>query len=378
MRSRQADFLVPDPHIVYFDAVHNSPWTLRGVLPGHNSWSTYRYAVKDIILGIATHRWNPQFQRLEVRAWFAGEHPAFCELEPPRALWVILSSQAWQTGQRLDVWFEHGIPFDLRMLTERRLKEVVPGHARQLPVETARQLYLACSDLPPNLFRDEQKIAPEHICFHTFRGTWTANHVHAMVRRGVPLEWVFGDRLDPIFAGMSNAWLMMSLTNVLIEDYALARLAERKLGVSAGQRICRIEDKSNASAYQCDEPLDIEEGNWIESDSFVHLSAAEQFVIVPVFAWSADGLPATLKQSLLNESVQGVRRLFALPMEFLFLPQARRRECVEWVRKKGESLVVVGATMMQLATEVELKLSITSSREVSDEVESDHVRKFAD
>ena len=78
----ETDFVVADPHIVYYDAVMHSPWNHNsgGHLPQREDWSTYRYTVKDIILGIATHRFNKNTRRLEIRAYFVGEHPLFKEL----------------------------------------------------------------------------------------------------------------------------------------------------------------------------------------------------------------------------------------------------------------------------------------------------------
>ena len=62
-------FVIADPHVVYYDAVRSSPWTQSDHtrLPGKGDWSTYRYAVKDIILGVVTQQYNlghkpPPFQ----------------------------------------------------------------------------------------------------------------------------------------------------------------------------------------------------------------------------------------------------------------------------------------------------------------------------
>src|SRR4051812_20253344 len=93
---------VPDAHTVFRDALSFTSWTVEGgSLPQRGDWSTYRLAAKDIILGVVTHRYNATTRSLDVRSYFCGEHPLFKELEPTRALVVMLLCQAFQTGNSL-------------------------------------------------------------------------------------------------------------------------------------------------------------------------------------------------------------------------------------------------------------------------------------
>src|SRR5258707_14683605 len=89
-------FVVPDPCTVLSDALHYTSWTADGgSLPQRGDWSTYRLASKDVILGVMTHRFNATTRCLDVRSYFAGEHPIFEELEATRGLMAMLLCQAF-------------------------------------------------------------------------------------------------------------------------------------------------------------------------------------------------------------------------------------------------------------------------------------------
>jgi len=379
MKGGRLEFLVPDPHIVYNDAVRHSPWIRSGRLPQRDDWSTFRFAVKDVILGVATHRWNAPARRLDVRAWFVGEHPAFAEFEPTRALWAILASQAWQVGGRLAVRFEKGLPYDLRLLLEQRCGVEVSGHEEQLDEKTAHALYLACSELEVEAIerlRAEPEVSPEDVVFHTLRGTWTANQVRSMVGGRVPLRWVFAKHPDPWLETMSYLWLLRSLSLLLVEEYALARLVGRRLGVSAGRCIKRTGDLSR-SLYESEERLDIEGTDLVESDSCVAVPVASPVELIPVLGIGPDDLEAELRAQV-GRLPTDAEAILAVPMDWLHLSSARRTQLRVEVRAKGAWLLVIGATLNQLAREAELKLSVTAADADESDVEVDNVRRYAD
>ena len=265
---KKHDFIVLDPHVVFMDAVLNSPWNESGTLPGRDDWSTYRLASKDIVVGIATHRYNRQARRLDIRAYFVGEHPIFHSMEPTRVLFIMLCSQAYQSGGSLDLYFEQGIPFDVRMLVEERLLERISGHEKLLPGDLSRRLYADLSEfsteMQSQIFAEEIPI--ELVCFNTYRGNWSSGQIRSLAERGVRLGWIFKNRIDPIENPAAYEHLLNHLRAVIMEEYALYRIADRKMGVSAGKKIFRAGSGDNLHFWSESE-LKLPDPNYLKSYS---------------------------------------------------------------------------------------------------------------
>src|SRR5271157_337091 len=166
-----AHFWVPDSCTVFRDALSFTPWTEEGgSLPQRGDWSTYRLASKDIILGVVTHRFNSTTKSLDVRSYFCGEHPIFKELEPTRALVVMLLCQAFQTGNSLQINFEQGVPFDVRALIEERTGKTISGHTTALTRDVTEALFISLSGISSRLRSEERRVGKE--C----RSRWSPYH----------------------------------------------------------------------------------------------------------------------------------------------------------------------------------------------------------
>lgn len=375
--ANDSDFVVADPHVVYYDAVMNSPWTHEGGrLPEHGDWSTYRYAVKDIILGVATHRYNKNNRRLEIRAYFVGEHPIFKELEPTKAMMIVFCCQSYQSGGSLDLFFERGVPFDVRTLIEDRLGLVVSGHTQLLQEELMRPLFAALSDFSPAMQAriTAHDVGLEMVCYNAYRGTWSPNHIKGLVQRGISLRWLFKKHLDPLKNPLLYAHLVNHIRAVLLEEYAVRRLEDRPMGESLGKRIVRTDEDRHAF-YTSMEQLRVsgEEGN-------VDVLPGHPFCLIPLIPRSTQALYDRLETDLAAAQRFAPRGhpVVALPMDFIYLPPTLRADYAQRMSQSGVQWLVVGQTVAQLLSEVQLNLSVTASQVDADEVDSVNVDRYPD
>jgi hypothetical protein len=372
------EFVVPDPHIVYYDAVTQSPWSHDGGgrLPDKDDWSTYRYAVKDIILGVATHRFNKNTRQLEIRAYFVGEHPIFNELEPTKAMMIVFCCQSYQSGGSMSILFEHGIPFDVRELIRRHLHEDIGGQECLLKDELTGRLFAALSDFSPDVQkRIAAQVPLEKVCYNTYRGTWASNHIRSLLQRGIPLRWLFTRRPDPLGNPLLYADMMNHLRAVLLEGYAVSRLEDRQMGESLGKRVVRTDEGSIVRYRASEDHLHI-----LEGDSFVEIQANQPFRLLPLIPRSATSVNLELGRVLApdHRSTPGDAVVLVLPMDFLYLPDASRAQLVTAIRRAGMQLLVIGLTAVQLLSEAELNLAVTAAQVDPDEVDVIHADRYAD
>lgn len=373
-------FVVADPHVVYLDAVMQSPWDHDGGgrLPDKDDWSTYRYTVKDIILGIATHRYNKNTRRLEIRSYFVGEHPIFKELEPTKAMLIVFCCQSYQIGGTLELFFERGVPFDIRELVERHLNIVVSGHQQLLGEEITKPLFASLSDFPVEmqLHIAAQNIAIEMVCYNTYRGTWAPNHVKTLVQRGIPLRWLFQRRPNPVTSPLVYAHLVDHLRAALLEEYAVRRLEDRQMGESLGKRVRRVDDGLR-TYYLADEPIRV-----ADEDGTVDLLSGTPFCLAAVVARSTAMIHDLQDQDLIRArelaAGQSWTVVLVVPIDFIYLPDALRTRYMERARGAGVQVMVVGLTMAQLLTEVELALAMTAAEIDPDEVDVLNVDRYPD
>ncbi|MEZ4676440.1 MAG: hypothetical protein R2932_19620 [Caldilineaceae bacterium] len=377
--------VVADPHVVYYDAVRTSPWTTseHTLLPNSNDWSTHRYAVKDIILGVVTHRYNRQKRRLEIRAYFVGEHPIFKEFEPTRVMFTVLCSQAYQSGGSMELFFEQGIPFDIRQLIELKLNQHLSGHEQKIPGNLTKELYGILSDFPISTLKQiESQVPLELVCFNTYRGTWTANHLKSLIRRGISLRTIFMSRPDPLRQPIEYLYLVNHLRAVMLEEYALHQLSDRRLGISVGKRIDRIDEKDGA-LYTSPYSIEVDNANKgdLELDSYVKLMPNERFCIVPhVVTHSANSIAHNLGQDMTRAAARAAagKVIIVLPLDFIYLPFEVRRQYFTQVLDADYFVLTIGLTMSQLLTEIEFNLAITAAQADEDEVEDFNVLRYAD
>jgi hypothetical protein len=381
---QQKRFIVPDPHIVYYDAVHNSPWNQseEGELPAKGDWTTYRFASKDIIVGVVTHRYNRQTRRLEVRAYFIGEHPVYKEFEPTKAMIIILLSQAYQSGGTLNVFFEQGIPFDIRLLIEKRLGVIISGHENYLSEDLVRKLYTEFSGFSKEMIAhiESKKIPIEHVCFNIYRDIWSTNHIKSMIQRGISLRWIFST--SPHGFSIVNMFMLNHLRAVLLEEYALFRLADRKIGVSAGKKIERI-DTQKTTYYTCQHNIIIPDSgtnNQYEPYSLVQLKKNERFCLIPVVPVTLKSLTINLKRDILNaKEIEAIGKpIFILPLDFIYLKKELCDQYQSEITNAGFNIIIVGLTLSQLLTEIEIKLSATAAQIDEEEIGAFNEVRYAD
>jgi hypothetical protein len=373
------DFVVADPHVVYYDAVMHSPWNHDGGghLPERDDWATYRYTVKDIILGIATHRFNKNTRRLEIRAYFVGEHPIFKELEPTKALMIVFCCQSYQSGGSMELFFEHGIPFDVRELIERELGIVLSGHTQLLKEDITRKLFAALSSFPVEMQKhiEAQGVPIELVCYNTYRGTWAPNHIKSLLQRGVPLTWLFRQRPDPLRSPVIYANLINHLRATLLEEYAVRRLEDRQLGESLGRRIARV-DKENRVYYESEETLKVVD----DDGSCVEIPQKARFCLFSLIPRSVRSLYYSIEGDLarIRELMPVGTPIFVVPMDYIYLPLSLRSEYRNGILRSGAQLLVVGLTIAQLLSEVELNLAVIAAQIDPDEVDIINVDRYPD
>jgi len=373
------DFVVADPHIVYYDAVMQSPWNHDGGghLPERDDWSTYRYTVKDIILGIATHRFNKNTRRLEIRAYFVGEHPIFKELEPTKAMLIVFCCQSYQSGGTMEIFFEAGIPFDVRELIERHLGIIISGHEQLLPENITSRLFAALSNFSPEIQARiiAHEVALEMVCYNTYRGTWSSNHIKSLLTSGISLRWIFKQRPDPLRSPLVYIHLINHLCAALLEEYAIHRLENRQIGESLGKPIIR-HDKENQVWYIAE----TDELKIIDGESYLEIPVRTPFCLAPVIPHSVQAIYNNLHLDLARTqkiSVVGVP-VIVVPMDFIYLNSSLRDQYTQLVLQSGAQLLVVGMTVVQLLTEVELKLAVTAAQIDPDEVDIINVDRYPD
>ncbi|MFN8495659.1 MAG: hypothetical protein U0350_49160 [Caldilineaceae bacterium] len=373
------DFVVADPHIVYYDAVMQSPWNhdSGGHLPERDDWSTYRYTVKDIILGIATHRFNKNTRRLEIRAYFVGEHPIFKELEPTKAMMIVFCCQSYQSGGTMELFFEAGIPFDVRELIERHLSVIISGHEKLLPETITSRLFAALSNFSPEIQAriGAHEVALEMVCYNTYRGTWSSNHIKSLLHSGIPLRWIFKQRPDPLRNPLIYAHLINHLRAALLEEYAIHRLEDRQIGESLGKPIIR-HDKEDQVWYIAE----TDELKIIDGESSLKIPDRTPFCIVPVIPHSTQAIYDNLQLDLARtqkKSVVGIP-VVVVPMDFIYLDNRLRDAYIKRMFQGGAQLLVVGITVAQLLSEVELKLAVTAAQMDPDEMDMINVDRYPD
>lgn len=381
-----AKTIMADPHVVFYDAVLTSSWNRSGgtTLPKNDDWSTYRCASKDIIIGTVTHRHNRPARRLEIRAYFVGEHPIFKAMEPTRILMIILCSQAYQLSGSMHLFFEHGIPFDIRHLIEQQIAVRLSGHEKEISEEIAFRLYASLSSFSSETCAkiEAQAIPIERVCFNTFRGTWSADLIKNLLHRNVPLRWLFKNRPNPLGQSLLYAHFLYHLRAAMMEEQAIHRLADRKLGVHAGRRIQRVENGERVH-YLSETKLELpalHESNSPEDDSFVLIEASQPFYLIPILAHSQTTVIRQLQETCerVGEFPYDCPRILILPMDFAYTPPLERKHYIAKARAHGLFLLVLGLTMAQLLAEAEFNLAVTSTQVDDDEVETFNDTRFAD
>lgn len=371
----QIPFVVPDPITVIHDALHYTSWTdSGGSLPQRGDWSTFRLASKDLLLGIATHRFNSTTRQLDIRAYLTGEHPIFKELEPSRGMMAVLLCQSYQTGNSLELNFEQGVPFDVRTLIEQHIGRVISGHETLLTEEVSLPLFVSICGLSENLQSriKDGGVSIASICYNIFRGTWSALQVNSLLTRGIPLEWLFRRSPNPIEHAAPYTYLMQNLRAVLLEEYALKRLEDRQFGESISRRLLKVDDSDN-NYRSCDA---IEASG---EDISVQIAAGDEFSILSVLTATPNTCLYSVAERLIGLSEFSARNvLVALPMDFAYVSDDQRLAALQLIESHGYGWLVVGQTMAQLFSEAEQKLAITSAQADDDEVDIRNVDRHTD
>lgn len=374
----EKDFVVADPHHVYYDAVMHSPWDHDGGghLPQKEDWSTYRYTVKDIILGIATHRFNKNTRRLEIRAWFVGEHPLFQELEPTRAMLIVLFCQSYQSGGTLEIFFEHGIPFDIRLLVEQTVGYSLSGHDQLIPGEVGGRVFATLSSLPTDIQERiaAQDVGIDTVCYNVYRGTWLPNHIRSLLQNGIPLRWIFKSRPDPLGNPLAHNHLIAHVKAALLEEYAIRRLEDRQMGESLSKAIHRVDDRQN-TWYWSNEPIEVS-----DRESTIRIAPQSCFCLIPVVPKSTASLYAELQGDLARaHAAAGFGMpVLVVPLDYIYLDEQLQAGYYRTVTESGVPLAVVGLTSAQLLSEAEFNLSVTAAQTDPDEVDMINVDRYPD
>jgi hypothetical protein len=374
--SERASAWVPDAHTVFRDALSFTSWTVEGgSLPQRGDWSTYRLAAKDIILGVVTHRYNATTRTLDVRSYFCGEHPLFRDLEPTRALVVMLLCQAFQTGNSLQLNFEQGVPFDVRTLIEERTGKVISGHASVLPREITEPLFVNLSGVSSRLEGriKDHGVGVGTVCYQIFRGTWTALQINALLDRRIPLAWLFRKTPHAVGNAVSYMHLVSHLCLALLEEYAIKRLENRQFGETTSRRISVVEEAA-PSTYVAEHRLTVE-----ANDGAVHIAGSARFTFIPLLVRTTAEIRDLICDGIarVNQVPANTRAVLVLPMDLLS-DAAIAATGVELLRSAKIDWLTVGQSMAQLLAEVDQKLAITADQIDENELDASNVDRHTD
>ena len=115
-------------------------------------------------------------------------------------------------------------------------------------------------------------------------------------------------------------------------------------------------------------------------DSFVEIPQKARFCLFPLIPRSVRSIHYSLEGDLarIRELMPVGIPVFVVPMDFIYLPHSVRREYRNSILRSGVQLLVVGLTIAQLLSEVELNLAVTAAQIDPDEVDIINVDRYPD
>ena len=206
--------------------------------------------------------------------------------------------------------------------------------------------------------------------------------IKSLIERGIRLSWIFKNRPDVVQTPLTYVHLSNHLRSALLEDYALYRLADRKMGVSMGKR---IESKRDAGdmQYWCVHRLvvpDPQEPSQIDTDSFVDIEPGQRFCLIPVLAHSTASLFDRRKHDFARalKHIHQCKPVLVVPLDFIYLNEIDRKSYITEAKQHGLFVIVIGLTMSQLLAESEYSLSVTAAQVDESDMEEKNANRYTD
>lgn len=140
---------------------------------------------------------------------------------------TVLFCQSYQSGGGLELYFEQGITFDIIELINKlheqgRLDQTITfsGHDHLISPEIGSKIFAALSNFPEEIQGKIiiQEIDLDRVCFNTYRGTWSTNHIKTLIHNGIPLRWLFKEKPNAIRMPLLYSHLLNHLVAALIEE----------------------------------------------------------------------------------------------------------------------------------------------------------------
>lgn len=165
------------------DAVRRSPRVAMRLPRAHES-RPIRIACQNVVIGLASYRYDATFDGLSASVWQTCQAPHLATHEGNRALLALTLAEAFRTGGTMEVRFddhpEGRIPVSLRQYARTRGIDVGRSDAASLAPGESRDLLLAVTPMSPQLREQVQTVvnagalSPERVCYLLLAGTWSA------------------------------------------------------------------------------------------------------------------------------------------------------------------------------------------------------------
>lgn len=175
-------------HVYEFDSKYRS----RDKTPEKDVWRPYRFAVRDVVIGIVVIRHNVKDNTLEVDFCLTEDPPFFEEYTGTKMVTLFLLSEAFMCGSSMGIQFSKNVKgkqvppliYDLAYLSGVQLKFSEKG---QITPSEARQLYLNLTGFSDEvqdvikLLAVEGKVRPERICYMVNNGIWNREEIEILL-----------------------------------------------------------------------------------------------------------------------------------------------------------------------------------------------------
>jgi hypothetical protein len=293
-------------------------------VPPKDAWRPHRFAMRDVILGIAVIRHNARSRKYDPKRhletmfstgnntlqvdFCLSENPPFLpEYEGTKILALFLLSEAFMCGSSMEIEFTPnvnggrvpGLLYDLAFLNHVQLRHADRG--RITPKE-ARQLYLNLTGFSEDVQTKIMELAlggevkPERVCYMVNSGIWKREEIEILLMGSTfPDLALLGDIDFERYLLMENC--MLQARTAVMGGTLLRKLAYREVlrdgkavDVEATERIlkARFNPEYHALEITCDEDLPIP---WLDED--IKVKAGQ---VVMVMLVSRDGTSTYLRK----------------------------------------------------------------------------------
>lgn len=181
---------------VYIDHVgrFEERYTSGGILPGKQVWRPYRFATRDVIVGMSVIKHNSKGNFLEVDVCLVHTPDVFEFYEGTRVMLSFLLSEAFKCGGTMGIKFSENVEggrvpgeiCDYAVIHGIKLNNHNVFKGILTPADS-RKLYLAVTKLSPEAITKvmalavEKKFSPERACYMIQNGIWSLQQAEILL-----------------------------------------------------------------------------------------------------------------------------------------------------------------------------------------------------